>query len=59
MVKNAKFSKLYYVTLSGEKKLNGASLYVSKDVLDGAGINVDAPLELQVEKGQIIIKEKE
>ena len=58
MVKNAKLSKLYYVTLSGEKKLNGASLYVSKDVLDGAGINVDAPLELQVEKGQIIIKEK-
>ena len=58
MVKTAKFSKLYYVTLCGEKKLNGASLYVSKDVLDGAGINVDAPLELQVQKGQIIITEK-
>ena len=56
MAKRGKFSKLYYITLSGEKKLNGASVYVPKDVIEASGIDIEAPLEITAVKGTIQIK---
>lgn len=55
--KSFKFSKLYYTTLAGERKLNGASLYIPKDAIEVSGINVDAPVKISVVDNKIIIEE--
>ncbi len=52
-----KFSKLYYTTLAGERKLNGVSLYIPKDAIEVSGINVDAPIKISVADDKIIIEE--
>lgn len=51
------FNKLYYMTLSGEKKLNAVSVYINKELLAKSGINTDMPIKITAEDGKIIIEE--
>lgn len=51
------FNKLYYMTLSGEKRLNAVTVYVNKNILEQSGINPDSIIEIKAEKGRIIIEE--
>lgn len=52
------FNKLYYMTLSGEKKLNAVTVYVNKDVLAASGLDTDLPITIKAEKGKIIIEQE-
>lgn len=51
------FNKLFYLTLSGEKRLNAVSVYVNKKILEESGISPDSIIEIRAEKGRIIIEE--
>lgn len=51
------FNKLFYLTLSGEKRLNAVSVYVNKKILEQSGISPDSIIEIRAEKGRIIIEE--
>lgn len=51
------FNKLFYVTLTGERKLNGLQVYINKNVVEEAGISPDAIIEIKAEPGKIIIEE--
>lgn len=53
----ATFSKLYYMTLAGEKKLNGVSVFINPKLLIESGIDTDVPIKVSAEKGKIIIEE--
>ena len=54
----ASFNKLYYMTLSGEKKLNAVTVYVNKDLLATSGLDTDLPITIKAEKGKIIIEQE-
>lgn len=54
----ASFNKLYYMTLSGEKKLNAVTIYVNKEVLATSGLDTDLPITIKAEKGKIIIEQE-
>lgn len=52
------FNKLYYMTLSGEKKLNAVSAYINKEILIASGLDTDLPITIKAEKGKIIIEQE-
>lgn len=52
------FNKLYYMTLSGEKKLNAVSAYINKEILIASGLDTDLPITIRAEKGKIIIEQE-
>jgi len=52
------FNKLYYMTLSGEKKLNAVTVYLNKQIIEESGINLDAVIKITAKKGKIIIEEE-
>ena len=56
-IKMSSFNKLFYLTLSGEKRLNAVSVYVNKKILEQSGISPDSIIEIRAEKGRIIIEE--
>ena len=51
------FNKLYYMTLSGEKKLNAVTVHISKKLIEESGIDLDMPINITAKKGKIIIEE--
>ena len=52
------FNKLYYMTLTGEKKLNAVQVYINKEILAQSGIDINAILNIRAESGRIIIEEE-
>lgn len=52
------FNKLYYMTLSGEKKLNAVTVHISKKLIEESGINMDMPIKITARKGKIVIEEE-
>ena len=52
-----KFSKLYYRTGDGEKKLNCYSLQIPKRVITETGINAEKPVVIYTRDNKIIIEE--
>lgn len=52
------FNKLYYMTLAGEKKLNGVSVFINKQLIAESGIDTDACIKVHAEDGKIIIEEE-
>ena len=51
------YNELYYMTLSGEKKLNAVTVHISKKLIEESGINTDMPIKITARKGKIIIEE--
>lgn len=51
------FNKLFYTTLSGEKKLNAVTVHITKEVLAASGIDIDANLKITGKNKKIIIEE--
>ena len=54
----ATFNKLYYMTLAGEKKINGVSVFINKQIIADSGIDTNVPIKVTAQKGKIIIEEE-